>query len=112
MMSTNGQWKPIALVSDISSDTGTLRVVVGDEAVCLYNLDGKICATQDKCPHGNASLADGYLENGTIECPLHQGVFDIETGKPLCPPVTIPIKVYDIKVEDESILICVVPDES
>jgi nitrite reductase/ring-hydroxylating ferredoxin subunit len=104
-MSTNDQWKPVAFVKDISPDTGTLRVVVDDEAVCLYNLEGTICATQDKCPHGNASLADGYLENGTIECPLHQGVFDIATGKPMCPPVTTDIKVYDVKVEGDAILI-------
>jgi len=104
-MSNNEGWKRVALVKDISSDTGTLRVIVDDEAVCLYNVDGSICATQDKCPHGNASLADGYIENGTIECPLHQGVFDIRSGQPLCPPVTTAIKTYDVKVEDEAILI-------
>ncbi len=65
-------WKPVAMVSDISPDTGTLRVMHEGEGVCLYNLQGDICATQDRCPHGNASLADGYLEDGTIECPLHQ----------------------------------------
>lgn len=104
-MSTHEQWKPVALVKDISPDTGTLRVVVNEEAVCLYKVDGAIFATQDKCPHGNASLADGYLENGTIECPLHQGVFDVATGKPLCPPVTTDIKVYEIKVDVDTILI-------
>src|SRR5690606_15958064 len=101
IMSSGSQWKPVALIKDISADTGTLRVLVDGEAVCLYNLEGTIRATQDKCPHGNASLADGYLENGTIECPLHQGVFDVATGKPLCPPVTTDLKVYNVKVEGE-----------
>lgn len=104
-MSSGSQWKPVALIKDISADTGTLRVLVDGEAVCLYNLEGTIHATQDKCPHGNASLADGYLENGTIECPLHQGVFVVATGKPLCPPVTTDLKVYNVKVEGEEILI-------
>ena len=60
-------WKRVAQVGDISPDTNTLRVVLDGEGVCLYDLQGEICATQDRCPHGNASLADGYLEDGTID---------------------------------------------
>jgi nitrite reductase/ring-hydroxylating ferredoxin subunit len=98
-------WKPVAVVKDISPDTHTLRVMLDGEAVCLYDLDGEICATQDRCPHGNASLAEGYLEDGTIECPLHQGVFDIRSGKPQCPPVTTDLKRYGVKVEGDTILL-------
>jgi len=98
-------WKPVAVVKDISADTHTLRVTLDGEAVCLYNVEGEICATQDRCPHGNASLAEGYLEDGTIECPLHQGVFDIRSGKPQCPPVTTDLKCYDVKVEGDTILL-------
>lgn len=92
-------WTPVAQVGDISPDTGTLRVALDGEAVCLYDLQGDICATQDRCPHGNASLADGYMEDGTIECPLHQGVFDIRSGKPQCPPVTTDLRRYAVRVE-------------
>ncbi|GAB2911845.1 non-heme iron oxygenase ferredoxin subunit [Paralcaligenes sp. KSB-10] len=104
-MSMVEAWKPVALMQDISPDTGTLRIIVDGEAVCLYQVDGKVCATQDRCPHGNASLSEGYIENGTIECPLHQGVFDIATGKPLCPPVTTDLKVYSVKVDGATILV-------
>ncbi|MGE8634858.1 MAG: non-heme iron oxygenase ferredoxin subunit [Achromobacter piechaudii] len=96
-------WKPVAQVGDISPDTGTLRVVYEGEAVCLYKLPDEICATQDRCPHGNASLADGYLEDGTIECPLHQAVFDIRTGKPQCPPVTTDLRRYEVRVEADTV---------
>lgn len=105
-MNTKAEWKAVASVEDIPAETGTLKVVVDGEAVCLYLIDGRIYATQDKCPHGNASLAEGYLEDGKIECPLHQGVFDVMTGKPLCPPVTTDIKTYAVRVEDNQILIC------
>jgi len=101
----SGSWKLLADAADISPDTGTLRTMVDGEAVCIYKLEDRICATQDRCPHGNASLSEGYVENGTIECPLHQGVFDIASGAPLCPPVTTPIKVYAVKVEDGRIYI-------
>ena len=52
---------------------------------------------------GNASLADGYLEDGTIGCPLHQGVFDIRSGKPKCPPVTTDLRRYEVKVDGDVI---------
>jgi len=93
-------WKPVAQVADISPDTQTLRVTLDSEAVCLYRLSGdRVCATQDKCPHGNANLSDGYVEDDTVECPLHQTVFDLATGKPQCPPATTDLKCYDVRVE-------------
>lgn len=104
-MNKSTDWKPIASIHDIPPETGTLQVIVDGEAVCLYLIEDRVCATQDKCPHGNASLSEGYLENGTIECPLHQGVFDVATGKPLCPPVTTDIRTYAVRVEDGEILI-------
>jgi len=93
------QWTRVAFVKDISPDTSTLRVMYEGTAVCLYAFDDSVCATQDQCPHGNASLAEGYLEDGTIECPLHQGVFNIRTGKPMCPPVTTDLQRYDVRVD-------------
>src|SRR5438132_11335165 len=73
-------WVKVASASDVPED-GTLLVNLGAEPVCLYNLAGKIFATHDTCTHGQASLADGFIEGEEIECPLHQGKFHIATGK-------------------------------
>ena len=99
-MSDRDTWKRVPLVRDISPQTQTLQVILDGEAVCLYKLGDKICATQDRCTHGNASLAQGYVEEGTIECPLHQGVFDIATGKAKGPPVTIDLICYEVMLEE------------
>lgn len=99
-------WTEAGSVSEISPDTGTLRVVVNGEAVCLYRLeDASIHATQDRCTHGNASLAEGYIEDGLIECPLHQGCFDIRTGEAVTAPCKVPIKVYPVRVEGDTVYI-------
>ena len=98
-------WIKVALVSDISADTNTVRVDCGSEAVCLYQVDGKVSATQDRCPHGNASLAEGYIEDGMIECPLHQALFDIATGEVKSPPCTTNLRTYPVKVEDGAVYI-------
>jgi nitrite reductase/ring-hydroxylating ferredoxin subunit len=94
----------VAAVSDVPED-GTLQVEVGGEPVCLYNLGGTICATHDTCTHGQASLSEGFIDGDKIECPFHQGLFDIRTGKALSPPVRVDIQVYAVKIENGDIYI-------
>jgi naphthalene 1,2-dioxygenase system ferredoxin subunit len=83
------------------------RCVVGEQSLALYNVAGNIYATQDDCTHGLASLSDGYLEGEEIECPLHQGVFNVRTGEALSRPCQIPLKTYPVKIEEGLIHISV-----
>jgi naphthalene 1,2-dioxygenase system ferredoxin subunit len=94
----------VAAVDDVPDD-GTLQVVCGNEPVCLYNLGGKIHATHDTCTHGQASLADGFIDGENIECPLHQGLFNIATGRAVGVPCHTDIKVYPVKIEDGAIYV-------
>ena len=80
-------------------------VVVGGENVAIFNLDGRFHATSNVCTHQFALLCDGYVDGGVIECPLHQGRFDIRTGTAEGDPVTVPIKVYPINVESGTVFL-------
>src|SRR5436190_5375925 len=91
-------WIKVASASDVPED-GTLLANLGAEPVCLYNLGGKIFATHDTCTHGQASLADGFIEGEEIECPLHQGKFHIATGKAVGAPCTEDIRTYVVRIE-------------
>lgn len=82
-----------------------LAVTIGDEKIALYLLDGDVYATHNVCTHQYALLSDGYMEDGCIECPLHQGKFDIRTGAAACAPVTQPIRVYRVHVEGDAIMV-------
>ena len=62
-------------------------------------------AVHDICTHQYAHLSDGYVEDGCIECPLHQGRFNLTTGAAECAPVTEPIKVYPLKVEGGRVMV-------
>ncbi|MGN6579577.1 MAG: non-heme iron oxygenase ferredoxin subunit [Bordetella sp.] len=93
-----------AHLSDLIEDE-PLAVRLGDEQIALYRLGGEVYATHNVCTHQFALLSDGYMEDGCIECPLHQGKFDIKTGAALCAPVTQAIRVYPVKVEDDRILV-------
>jgi naphthalene 1,2-dioxygenase ferredoxin component len=97
-------WKQVAAAADVPED-GTLLVRHGSEPVCLYNLAGTIYATHDVCTHGQASLADGFIQGEDIECPLHQGLFHIPTGKAVGAPCTEDLRVYPVKVEDGAVYI-------
>ncbi len=73
--------------------------------LALFSVGGIVFATDNICTHGNARLCDGYLEGYEIECPLHQGRFDIRTGKAMCAPLTADIKTYPIKIVDGRVFI-------
>jgi nitrite reductase/ring-hydroxylating ferredoxin subunit len=75
------------------------------ERIALYVLDGEVFATHDVCTHQFALLSEGYLEDGCIECPLHQARFDIRTGAVLCAPASAPIRTYAVHVDGNDVMV-------
>ena len=101
-MTDTATYRTVAKVSDI--EPGELMYIeVGDEFVCLINMDGEIHAINDTCTHEEASLSDGTIIDGEIECPLHGGAFDIRTGQPTAFPVVVAIEKYDVRIEGDEI---------
>jgi nitrite reductase/ring-hydroxylating ferredoxin subunit len=97
-------WRPLAHVADVPS--GTVKACrIENIPVALYNLDGEFFATHDICTHAHACLSDGYLEDGKIECPLHQGLFDVRTGKAISGPVDEDLKTFDVQVRGDEVLV-------
>ena len=72
---------------------------------CIYRLEDGFYATDGICTHESVHLEDGLILDGEIECPMHQGIFDIKTGKAISPPACNDLKTYDVKVEDNNIYI-------
>lgn len=97
-------WTKIATTGQLEDDE-TMPVTVGQTQLALYRSEGEYFASDNICTHAYALLSDGYLEDGCIECPLHQARFDIRTGKALCAPATQDIRIYPVKVEGEDILV-------
>ncbi|MGH6626565.1 MAG: non-heme iron oxygenase ferredoxin subunit [Burkholderiaceae bacterium] len=91
-------WIEAATVSDVPRDD-VLGVEVGGHEIALYNVDGEVYATDNICTHGQARLCDGFLDGHEIECPLHQGKFDVRTGKAACAPITEDLRSYPVRIE-------------
>ena len=75
----------------------------GGRRLALFNVSGKIYATDNICTHAGGPLCDGTLEGKTIQCPYHGAKFDVTTGKVLGPPATIPIKTYETRISEGNI---------
>lgn len=96
------EWIKVASATELCDDEAKTVKVAGS-AVALYRIDGEFFATQALCTHATALLSEGYIEDGCIECPLHQGRFDIRTGKAMCAPVTVDLRTYPVKRDGEDI---------
>ena len=97
-------WHVVA-ADDALGDDEALGVRVGEVPIAIVRAGGALHAIGNVCTHQYALLSDGYVEDGCIECPLHQGRFDLITGEAKCAPVTEPVRVYPLKVEDGKILV-------
>ena len=64
------------------------RVSLGDLDLLLVHTDKGIFVTEDRCPHMSAPLSIGVLDGCIIQCPLHEGRFDLEGGDPAQMPTT------------------------
>ena len=100
------QWIDVTATEDVPEDD-VIGVDIAGKSIALYRVEGEVFATDNLCTHGNARLCDGFLEGHEIECPLHQGKFDIRNGKAMCAPLTDDVKTYPIKIEGDRVFVAI-----
>ncbi len=62
-------------------------------------------ASDGICTHEDERLEDGIVIDNVIECPLHQGRFDLRTGEALSAPVCVNLRTYPVRIEDGRVLL-------
>jgi nitrite reductase/ring-hydroxylating ferredoxin subunit len=102
-------WVRLAGLSALAEDTA-FPARLGDVPVALYRLGGEVYAIDDVCTHAFALLSQGFVERGTIECPLHQACFDIVSGRCLSGPATVDLRTYAVKIEGDDVYVRASPD--
>ena len=72
----------------------------------VYRLEGdEVYASDGHCTHENVELSGGLVMDGCIECPMHNGRFNIATGKAVKAPVHVDLKMYPAKIQDNKIMV-------
>ena len=94
-----------ALSADDLPNDDVKGVVIAGRDIAIYTVGDEVYATDNLCTHGNARLCDGFLDGHEIECPLHQGKFDVRTGQPACEPVTEALRRYPVRVEGRRVFL-------
>jgi Ferredoxin subunits of nitrite reductase and ring-hydroxylating dioxygenases len=97
-------WHAVASVDDVSGEEA-LPVSAAGKAIALVSFDGRIRALDDVCTHEFAVLSDGVVEDGCIECPLHQARFRLDSGKRESGPQCADLRVYETKVENGTVYV-------
>jgi len=59
---------------------GFCFIVDGQEIAVFRQRDGRVFATQNRCPHKQGPLCEGIIGNGEVVCPLHAHRFDMAKG--------------------------------
>jgi naphthalene 1,2-dioxygenase system ferredoxin subunit len=91
-------------------ELGLVGVLVEGRDVAFYLVDEEIFATDNQCTHGQARLTDGFLLGNEIECPLHQGRFDVRSGKAMCEPLQACVRAFPVKIEDGKVFVALDED--
>jgi MocE subfamily Rieske [2Fe-2S] domain protein len=97
-------WHHVGNAADFEDEDVEQRWV-GHLAVAIYRAEGQFYATQDTCTHEHAYLSDGVVVDCVVECPFHQGRFDVRTGAALGAPVVVPLAAYPVKVVEGQIYV-------
>ncbi len=92
-------WTKIAPVGDLPTGRG-VRVEIGEHRIALFRVEDEVFALGDRCSHAEASLAEGPLFDGCVECPRHGSEFKLVDGTPTSLPATKPVPVFETRVED------------
>ena len=95
----------IGAAEEIAVDQPKRVVVEGVPIAVVKDSEGVVHAIGDTCTHGDISLSEGFVEDGTLECWAHGSRFQLTTGKPLTLPAYEPVPVFDVSIVDGDVWI-------
>ncbi|MEM9855989.1 MAG: Rieske 2Fe-2S domain-containing protein [Bacteroidota bacterium] len=108
-ISSTQKFIPVCKVDDIKEDRAKI-FTIGEERVAVYKFNGKLSAVHNVCKHQGGPLGEGKIIDGCITCPWHGYQYRPEDGQSP-PPFTEKVATYELKIQDNEVLINSVPKE-
>jgi len=99
----------IAPLEDLPDGRG-VRVDIGPLQIAVFRIGDEVFALGDQCSHAKASLSEGEVFDGDVECPRHGSPFDLKTGEPQTLPATAPVPTFSTEVRDGDVFLILESD--
>lgn len=95
-----------ACAADAVPQEDVIRFDRGERTFAIYrSAEDGYFATDGFCTHENAHLADGFVMDDIIECPMHNGRFNYKTGAAVEIPACVDLRTYPVRIEGGRVLI-------
>ncbi len=98
------EWISVPKAGDMLEGT-MLALSARGKHLVVYRTVAGYFATARRCTHQAADLMRGYFDGDVIECPVHQGRFNVCSGAALSAPATTPLQIYPVKVVDGEVFV-------
>jgi len=87
-------------------EKGLLRIAHPPFDILVAWSDGEVFAIEDACNHAGASLAEGWIEEDCVICPMHAYVFELRTGRLVRPQgLCGDQRTYDVRIEGDDVVV-------
>jgi MocE subfamily Rieske [2Fe-2S] domain protein len=104
-VSAAGDWVEVCAVTDLA-EQDVMGFEHNGNAYALYRLAGNaFYASDGYCTHEQTLLSGGLVIDGCIECPMHNGRFNVETGAVVRRPAKQPLRVYPAELRGDTVFV-------
>ena len=93
----------VGKVQDVTPGQGKV-VEAGDKTLAVFNVDGRLYAIDNTCPHRGGPLGDGDLDGTLVTCPWHAWRWDVTTGANANSPA-VRVGCYPVTVEGADLVV-------
>ena len=91
----------VASISDVLPGSA-ISVTVNGAEIALYNVKGKIYATDNTCIHQGGPLGEGILAGEVVSCPWHMWEYNVCTGEKVGDS-SVKVSTYPVEIDGEDI---------
>lgn len=98
------QWVRLCGVNEIPETGSVMEAEAEGVAICLANVDGRLAALDNWCPHRRGPLGAGWIEGEAVVCPWHSWAFNTVTGVAE-PPERARVDVMPVRIEKDDLLV-------
>ena len=90
-------WQNLIAVAELEPGDVT-PVTFGTRELAVFDAKDGVRVSMARCTHGAADLCDGHFDGTHIECPLHQGLFDVRDGRAVAAPARLALRMINARI--------------